>query len=196
MHQGKPICYHSETFTQAMINYATYDKELYSLVQSLKKWKHYLVGKEKILHIDHQLLQYLYSQAKLQQSWHFRWMGFLQQFHLVIKYQKDVQNKVADILSRPVVNTLLVMKNTSLAHDSYAEQYVKVDDFKEVYDALTKSVHNEGVECHLHNNILYHLSKLCVPRDERVNVIRETNTSLIYGHFRVGKIVAQLQRYS
>ena len=38
---GRPICYHSETFNLAVINYPTYDKELYALVQSVKKWKHY-----------------------------------------------------------------------------------------------------------------------------------------------------------
>jgi hypothetical protein len=67
----KPICYHSETFTSAVRNYPTYDKELYALVQSVKKWKHYLMGKETIIHMDHQPLQYLQSQTKLQQSCHF-----------------------------------------------------------------------------------------------------------------------------
>ena len=42
---GKPICFHSEMFNGALINYPTYDKELYALVQSVKKWKHYLLGK-------------------------------------------------------------------------------------------------------------------------------------------------------
>ena len=97
MMQGwRPICYHSKTFSKTIVNYPTYDKELYALVQSVNKWKHYLMGKETIIHTDHQSLQYLQSQTKLQQSRHFRWMGFLQQFHLVIKYTKGIHNKVAD----------------------------------------------------------------------------------------------------
>jgi hypothetical protein len=43
---GKPICFHSENFNGVVINYPTYDKELYALVQSVKKWKHYLLGKK------------------------------------------------------------------------------------------------------------------------------------------------------
>jgi hypothetical protein len=78
LQHGKPICFHSKTFNGAMINYPTYDKELYALVQNVKKWKHYLLGKETIVHTDHQPLQYLQSQTKLQQDRHFRWMGFLQ----------------------------------------------------------------------------------------------------------------------
>ena len=50
---GKPICYHSETFNSGVVNYPTYDKELYVLVQSVKKWKHYLMVKETVIHTDH-----------------------------------------------------------------------------------------------------------------------------------------------
>lgn len=63
MQQKKLICYHSKKFSQALINYPTYDKELYALAQSVKKWKHYLIGKETIIHTDHQPLQYLQSQT-------------------------------------------------------------------------------------------------------------------------------------
>lgn len=65
MQHGKTIFFHLENSNGAMINYPTYDKELYALVQSVKKWKHYLMGKETVIHIDHQPLQYLQSQSKL-----------------------------------------------------------------------------------------------------------------------------------
>ena len=48
----KPITFHSETFNGAINNYPTYDKVLYVLVQSVKKWKHYLMGKETVIHTD------------------------------------------------------------------------------------------------------------------------------------------------
>jgi hypothetical protein len=104
-----------------MINYPTYDKELYALVQSVKKWKHYLLGKETIVHTDHQPLQYLQSQTKLQQARHFRWMGFLQQFHLVIRYKKGIYNKVVDMLSRPIISASVILKHSPIMHESYVE---------------------------------------------------------------------------
>ena len=79
------------------------------------------MGKETIIHADHQPLQYLKSQTKLQQYRHFRWMGFLQQFHLVIKYKKGISNKVVDMLSRPSLNASIILQNSSLAHESYIE---------------------------------------------------------------------------
>jgi hypothetical protein len=66
----------NETFNGVVINYPTYDKELYAFIQIVKKCKHYLLGKEAIVHTDHQPLQYLQSQTKLQQARHFRWTGF------------------------------------------------------------------------------------------------------------------------
>ena len=59
MQQKKPICYHSKKLSQVVIKYPTYEKELYALVQSVKKWKHYLIGKETIIHTNHQPFQYL-----------------------------------------------------------------------------------------------------------------------------------------
>ena len=32
MQKRRPICFHSETFTSTVINYPTYDKELFALV--------------------------------------------------------------------------------------------------------------------------------------------------------------------
>jgi hypothetical protein len=135
MQNHKPICYHSENFSQVVFNYPTYDKDLYALVQSVKKWNNYLIGKD-LIHTDHQSLQYLQSQNKLQQARHFIWRDFLRQFHLVIKYKKGASNKVEDILSRPPISTSIILKNASLSHDSYVEQYATDGDFKYVYDKL------------------------------------------------------------
>jgi len=64
-------------FHEGVLKYPTYDKELYTLVQANKKWKHYLMGKETIIHTDHQPLQYSKAQRNLQQTRHYKWMGFL-----------------------------------------------------------------------------------------------------------------------
>jgi hypothetical protein len=64
-------------------------------------------------------------------------MGFLQQFHLVIKYKKGTSNKVVHVISRPPIVDFIIMKNASLSHDSYVEQYVVDEDFKEVFEKIT-----------------------------------------------------------
>ena len=57
-------------------------------------------------------------------------MGFRQQFYLVIKYKKGIQNKVADMLYRPLISASIVIQQNPLVHSSYVEQYIKDEDFK------------------------------------------------------------------
>jgi hypothetical protein len=64
--EGKPIAYFSENLNDAK-KYYVYAQEFYAIVQDLKKWRHYLLAKEFYLFIDHQALQYLNSQGKLNQ---------------------------------------------------------------------------------------------------------------------------------
>jgi hypothetical protein len=137
------------------------------------------MGKETIMHIDHQPLQYLQSQTKLQQSRHFRWMGFLQQFHLVIRYKKGIHNKVVDMLSIPTSTIATILKHNSITHESYIEQYVEDKYFKEVYATLSHGKREEELNYHIKDKLLYHLGKLCILESERVYVIREAHTSLI-----------------
>ena len=54
MQGGRYVCYHSEVFHGVVLNYPTYDKEIYALVELVKRWKRYLLGKDMTIHIDHQ----------------------------------------------------------------------------------------------------------------------------------------------
>ena len=94
-------------------------------------------------------------------------MGFLQQFHLVIRYKKGIYNKVVDILSRPIINSTIILKHNSIMHESYTEQYANDSDFQDVYESLSQGNQNEELDYHVHNSLLYHLGKLCIPQGER-----------------------------
>jgi hypothetical protein len=54
-----PVAYHSETLSDTDRKYPTYDKEMYYIVQACRQWKHYILGKETIIHIDHKPLQFI-----------------------------------------------------------------------------------------------------------------------------------------
>jgi hypothetical protein len=68
-------------------------------------------------------------------------MGFLQQFHLVIRYKKGIYNKVVDMFSRPIFNASIILKHNSTMHESYVEQYaldVDLNRFMQLCVILTK----------------------------------------------------------
>jgi hypothetical protein len=54
---------------------------------------------------------------------------------------------------------------------------------------------DDKVDYHLQNGLLYKLDKLCVPKGEQIQLIRETHTSKVVGHFGVGKTIVNLQWY-
>jgi len=122
-------------------------------------------------------------------------MGFLQQFHLVVRYKKGIYNKFVDMISRPIISDSVILMHNPTMHDSYVERYALDVDFKEVYATFCHSNQIEELDYHVHDKILYHLGKLCIPQGERVNIIREAHSSLIVVHFGVGKMVANLKRY-
>jgi len=99
MQEGKPIAYFSEKLHGPVLNYSTYDKELYALVRSLETWRHYLWPKEFVIHSDHESLKYLRSQNNLNRR-HAKWVEFIEYFPYIIKHKKGKDNVIADALSR------------------------------------------------------------------------------------------------
>jgi hypothetical protein len=57
--EDRSIAYFSENMDEAKVKYSTYDKEFYAIIQSLKKWRHYLIPKEFILYSDNHALQFV-----------------------------------------------------------------------------------------------------------------------------------------
>jgi hypothetical protein len=64
MQEGKPAAYFSEKLNGPILNYSTYDKELYALVRTLEMWQHYLWPKEFVIHSDHESLKHLTTQKE------------------------------------------------------------------------------------------------------------------------------------
>ena len=76
--QGHPVAYHSETLSNTVRKYPTYDKEMYSIVKAYQQWKHYILGKETIIHTNHRPLQFIQTQGKLYNYRHIEWSTYLQ----------------------------------------------------------------------------------------------------------------------
>ena len=99
MQGGRPVAYFSEKLSGPVLNYSTYDKELYALVCSLETWQHYLWPKEFDIHSDHESLKYIRSQSNLNRR-HAKWVEFIESFSYIIKHKKGKDNIIVDALSR------------------------------------------------------------------------------------------------
>jgi len=167
---------------------------MYSIVQSYWKWKHYILGKQTIINTDHKPLQFIQTQGKLQNDRHHKWSNYLQQFHLNIKYNKGITNRVIDWLSRPPVAALTTVLE-SYGHETagWSQLYENDLEFPPTYWALY--VGTPVVEFHLQDGVLSHLGHIYVPSSERAKLIWEAHHSRVAGNFGTKKTIAVLQKY-
>ena len=100
------IYYASKTLDSAQANYTTTEKEFLAVVFALEKFRSYIVGSPVTIFTDHAALKYLLSKQETKPRL-TRWILLCQEFNLIIKDKKGVENVVADHLSR------LVSKSTS-----------------------------------------------------------------------------------
>jgi hypothetical protein len=162
---GHPVAYHSETLSDTVRKYPTYDKEMYSIVQACCQWRHYILGKETVIHTDHKPLQFMQTQGKLQNDRHQKWSTYLQQFHLNIKYKIGSTNRVVDCLSRPPVAALTTVLD-SCGHETsgWPQLYETDPDFATTYQMLGANAVVDNF--HLQDGLLCHLGHICVPSSE------------------------------
>lgn len=93
------IEYASKAFTKCELNYPTIKKEATALVWSIKRFHHYLFGRNFLLESDHRPLQWLMSKKDTMGSLG-RMALLLQQYDFEVKYIPGKNNVLADALSR------------------------------------------------------------------------------------------------
>jgi hypothetical protein len=125
-------CYKKVNPLLALVNYSTYDKELYTLVRVVETWQHYLWPKEFVIHSDHESLKHIRGQAKLNKR-HAKWVEFIETFPYIIKHKKGKEDAIADALSRRYI-MLSQLDHIFFGLESIKELYATDVDFKDAYE--------------------------------------------------------------
>jgi hypothetical protein len=93
------VYYASRRLSKAERNYSTTEREALGMIYSVRKFRHYLLGKRFTFHVDHSALVYLVSKASLNRKV-ARWTLLLQEYEFNIVHRPGAQYAVADYLSR------------------------------------------------------------------------------------------------
>jgi hypothetical protein len=184
LQEGKPIAYFSEKLSGPVLNYSTYDKELYALVRTLETWQHYLWPKEFIIHSDHESLKHIRSQGKLNRR-HAKWVEFIESFPYIIKHKKGKENIIADALSRRY--TLLNQLDYKIfGLETIKDQYVHDADFR---DVLLHCKDGKGWNKFIvSDGFVFRANKLCIPASSvRLLLLQEAHGGGLMGHFGAKK---------
>jgi hypothetical protein len=97
----RPVTYFSQTLSAPELNYDTHDKELLTIHESFRTWHHYLEGSAAPVDVvtDHKNLQY-FATTKLLTRRHARWLEFLSQFNMIVRFHPGKLGTMPDALTR------------------------------------------------------------------------------------------------
>jgi hypothetical protein len=85
------------------------------------------------------------------------------------------------------------MHMNPFSYEAYRDEYAE-KGLQGVYQQLQRK-RTTYVDYHLQDVLLYNMGNICVPNKERVQLMRESHTSKVVGHFGVGNTMANLHRY-
>jgi len=94
--RGKPIAFYSRKLKPEQTRYTTTERELLSIVETLKEFRNILLGQKIIVYTDHKNL----TCNNFNTERVMRWRLILEEYGPELRYIKGEANVVADALSR------------------------------------------------------------------------------------------------
>ena len=114
----------------AQKRYTTTERELLSIVETLKEYRNILLGQRLKVYTDHKNLTY----SQFNSNRVHRWRLFLEEFGVNLRYIKGKANVAADALSRLAIDEAQSIKDIPFAH-LYATE-VAEDDSNDTFPMI------------------------------------------------------------
>ncbi|MGL4482017.1 MAG: RNase H-like domain-containing protein, partial [Lactococcus garvieae] len=100
---GRPVAFFSRTLNNSEKNHSAIEKEAYAVVEALRKWRHYLIGRHFTIVTDQKSVAFMYNRkhkGKVKNDKIQRWRIELSCFQFDIVYRPGQKNVAPDAFSR------------------------------------------------------------------------------------------------
>ena len=100
---GRPVEFFSRTLQPHERQHSSVEKEAAAIVEAIRKWRHYLVGRKFKLITDQQAVSYMFNvntHGKIKNNKLLRWRIELSCYEFDIQYRPGKDNVTADCLTR------------------------------------------------------------------------------------------------
>ena len=156
LQENRPIAFYSRKLNPAQTRYTTTERELLSIVETLKEFRNILLGQQIKVFTDHKNLIY----KKFNTERVMRWRLLLEEFSPEITYIKGPHNVVADALSRLELTptsleaNLFTIKNAELFGKDEADlpvyplEYRIIDHFQQRDTLLINKLKQSAPDYH------------------------------------------------
>ncbi|XP_054285284.1 uncharacterized protein LOC129001850 [Macrosteles quadrilineatus] len=101
--EGKPVAFFSRGLSHSELKHSSVEKEAYAIVESVRKWRHYLLGRHFKLITDQKSVSFMFNSkisGKIKNDKIMRWRLELSSYSYDIVYRPGKLNVAADSLSR------------------------------------------------------------------------------------------------
>ena len=106
--EGKPVAFFSRPLNASEIHHASVEKEALAVVEAVRHWRHYLLGRKFNLVTDQKSVVFMFSsenRGKIKNDKIIRWRLELACYNYNIIHKPGVDNVVPDALSRAYCST-------------------------------------------------------------------------------------------
>ena len=100
---GRPVAFFSRTLNPSEINHPPVEKEAAAIVESVREWRHFLIGRTFQLITDQKSVSFMYDnrrKCKIKNDKIARWRVELSPYKFSISYRPGEENKAPDTFSR------------------------------------------------------------------------------------------------
>jgi transposase InsO family protein len=206
----RPIAFFSHKLNGPVLRYATYDREMYAILQAFKEWRHYCHGsKHKItVYTDHKNIAYFTTTRELS-SRQVGYLEFLSQFDYQLVHCKGSENGRADALSRRADHVQEIPEYSAQAFRYNNEGNIEQVHLCAMFKVMENDPMLEEIKEHVKNweNEQYpenvttdsgypeQYNKVWVPEELRRKVVKYVHEHPLHGHKGLRKTYNQVQTY-